>query len=55
MERIEKLAKIKFKQIGPPQPLDIMKRNANDIVISLKKVEDEALEAFIEIAEEMIK
>ena len=36
LERIERLAKIKFKKIGPPQPSDIVKSSARDIVISLK-------------------
>lgn len=36
VERIERLAKIKMKKIGPPQPVDIIKSSARDIVISLK-------------------
>lgn len=38
VERIERLAKIKMKKIGPPQPVDIIRSSARDIVISLKEV-----------------
>ena len=43
IERIERLAKIKFKKIGAPQPADIVKASARDIVISLKEVNDGVL------------
>lgn len=55
IERIERLTKIKMKKIGPPQPVDIVKSSARDIVISLKSVEDGVLEYFNDIAEEMIE
>lgn len=55
VERIERLAKIKMKKIGPPQPFDIIKSSARDIVISLKEVSEGVLEYFNEISEEMIK
>ncbi len=55
LERIERLAKIKMRKIGPPQPGDIVKASARDIVISLKTVEDSVLQFFNEIAEEMIE
>lgn len=48
------MAKIKFKKICAPQPADIVKSSARDIVISLKEVSDEVLPYFNEIAEEMI-
>lgn len=54
LERIERLTKIKMKKIGPPQPGDIVKASARDIVISLKTVEDSVLQYFNDIAEEMI-
>ena len=50
LERIERLAKIKIKKIGAPQPADIVKSSARDIVISLKEVTDEVLPYFTEIA-----
>jgi hypothetical protein len=40
------MAKIKFKKIGAPQPTDIVKSSARDIVISLKEVSDEVLPYF---------
>jgi hypothetical protein len=43
-----------MRKIGPPQPGDIIKASARDIVISLKTVEDGVLQYFNEIAEEMI-
>lgn len=49
------MAKIKIRKIGPPQPADIIKASARDIVISLKEVNDGVLEFFNDIAEEMIK
>ena len=54
LERIERISKIKMRKIGPPQPVDIVKASARDIVISLKQVEDSVLQHFNEIAEEMI-
>lgn len=50
MERIERVAKIKFKKIGAPQPIDIVKSSARDIVISLKQVKPSVLVHFNEIA-----
>jgi GGDEF domain-containing protein len=55
VERIERIAKIKMKKIGPPQPADIIKSSARDIAISLKEVNDSVLEHFNDIAEELIK
>lgn len=43
-----------MKRIGPPQPGDIVKASARDIVISLKTVEESVLQYFNEIAEEMV-
>lgn len=54
VERIERIAKIKMRKIGPPQPGDIVKASARDIAISLKEVDDSVLSYFNEIAEEMI-
>ena len=50
LERIERLTKIKIRKIGPPQPVDIIKASARDIVISLKTVDDGVLQYFNEIA-----
>ena len=55
VERIERVAKIKFKKIGAPQPVDIIKSSARDIVISLKSVNESVLSYFNEIAEEMVE
>ena len=55
IERIERVAKIKLKKIGAPQPIDIVKSSARDIVISLKSVNEGVLTHFNDIAEEMIE
>lgn len=44
-----------MKKIGPPQPVDIIRSSARDIVISLKEVSDQVIEYFADISEEMIK
>ncbi len=44
-----------MKKIGPPQPVDIIKSSARDIVISLKEVSEGVLQYFNDISEEMIK
>lgn len=49
------MAKIRMKKIGPPQPVDIIRSSARDIVISLKEVHEGVLEYFNDISEEMIK
>lgn len=55
IERIERIAKMKFKRTGVPQPGDIIKASARDIVISLKSVRDIVLPFFTDIAREMIE
>jgi ATP-dependent RNA helicase DDX21 len=50
IERIERMAKIKMKKIGPPQPVDIIRSSARDIVISLKEVSDQVIEYFADIS-----
>lgn len=55
VERIERIAKIKIKRVGPPQPTDILKASARDIVLSLKQVSETVLPYFNEIAEQMIE
>jgi hypothetical protein len=40
------MAKIKLKQIGPPQPNDILKASTRDIIISLKQVNEVMLPYF---------
>lgn len=40
-----------MRKIGPPQPADIIKSSARDIVISLKQVNESVLEYFNEISE----
>jgi ATP-dependent RNA helicase DDX21 len=54
IERIERIAKLKFKKTGVPQPTDIVRASARDIVISLKEVKDSVLHHFMDIAKEMI-
>lgn len=54
IERIERIAKMKFKKTGTPQPVDIVRASARDIVISLKSVKDAVLPHFMDIAKEMI-
>jgi ATP-dependent RNA helicase DDX21 len=54
IERIERIAKLKFKRTGVPQPTDIVRASARDIVISLKEVKDSVLHYFMDIAKEMI-
>ena len=54
LERIERVAHIKFKKIGPPQPTDIIEGSTKDIILSLKKVSENAIEPYFEIAEQMI-
>jgi hypothetical protein len=44
------MAKIKLKKTGAPQPVDIIKASARDIVISLKSVSDSVLPYFQDIA-----
>jgi ATP-dependent RNA helicase DDX21 len=53
LERIERFAKIKYEAIGAPQPVDIIKANARDIVISMKNVPQEVLPLFTDIADEL--
>lgn len=44
-----------MRKIGPPQPVDIIRASARDIVISLKTVEESVLQYFNDIAEEMVE
>lgn len=39
-----------MKKIGPPQPVDIIRSSARDIVISLKEVSDQVIEYFADIS-----
>jgi ATP-dependent RNA helicase DDX21 len=55
IDRVERVAKIKFKRVGAPQPEDIMKATARDIAISLKMVSEDVLPYFSDIAAELIQ
>lgn len=54
IDRIEAKANIKLQKIGAPQPGDIIKATARDIVQSLKNVSKEILPLFQDIASELI-
>ena len=54
MDRIEQHAKIKFRQIGAPQPQDIMRSNARDISCSFDKVSSEVLVYFQDNVKEIL-
>lgn len=55
MERIEMRAKLKFKKIGAPQPVDIIKASSRDIAMGLKNVSDDVTPYFVDIAKDLIK
>ena len=46
LERIEKIAKFKFKKIGAPQPKDLIEATLKDLTISLKSVTPTVLDNF---------
>lgn len=46
MDRIEHQAKMKFKKIGAPQPIDIMRSNARDVSCSFDNVSSDVLVYF---------
>ena len=54
IERIEMKANLKFKKVGAPQPIDILKSSIKDISIGLKDVSNEVLPHFHENAEFLI-
>ena len=54
MDRIEQHAKIRFKQIGAPQPSDIMRSNARDISFSFDKVSSDVLVYFQDNVKEIL-
>jgi len=54
MDRIERQANFKFQKVGAPQPTDIIKANARDIVTSIKKVPHEVVGLFDDIVDELI-
>jgi len=54
MDRIERKANFKFQKVGAPQPTDIIKANARDIVTSIKKVPHEVVGLFDDIVDELI-
>jgi ATP-dependent RNA helicase DDX21 len=55
MDRIEQHAKIKFRQIGAPQPQEIMRSNARDISFSFDKVSPEVLVYFKDNVKEILE
>jgi ATP-dependent RNA helicase DDX21 len=55
LERIENKAHFTFQKIGAPQPHDIIKANARDIVTGIKKVPHEVVNLFDDIADELLE
>lgn len=55
LERIERITKIQIKRIGVPQPADIIKASARDVVQSLEKVNPEVLELFEDVSNELVE
>jgi len=54
LDRIEREANFKFQKVGAPQPDEIIKANARDIVTSIKKVPHEVVGLFDDIVDELI-
>lgn len=52
---IETKAGIKLKKIGAPQPQDIIKSSAKEVIKGFEKVDDEVLELFEETAQQLIE
>ncbi len=46
LRNIEKVAKIRFKDIGPPQPDDILNRVTMDLIQHLKDIDQGPLDYF---------
>lgn len=55
IERIQKLAKVKFSKISPPQHQDIIKASSRDLVLSLQAVSKEIVDLFEPVAEEIME
>jgi len=54
IERIERIAKFKFKKIGAPQPREIIEASAREFAISFKDVHKDVLEPFKATAEDLV-
>lgn len=54
LRNIEKVANIRFKDIGPPQPDDILNRMTIDLIHHLKTIDENVLDYFEWLAGEMI-
>ena len=54
VEQIESQAGIKLQRIGVPQPEDVIKASAMDIVSNLKEVHDDVLPLFVETARALV-
>lgn len=50
IDRIQKLAKIKFLKISAPQHVDIIKASTRDLALSLKSVSAEIVKMFEPVA-----
>lgn len=53
--RIERIAKIKFKKIGAPQPHEIIEASARDIATSFSEVHKDVLQPFAATAEDLVE
>jgi len=54
VEQIEHQAGIKLQRIGVPQPEDVIKASAMDIVKNLEEVHDDVLPLFVETARALV-
>lgn len=52
--RIERIAKIKFKKVGAPQPNEIIEASARDIATSFATVHKDVLQPFASTAEDLV-
>ena len=55
VERIERIAKFKFKKIGAPQPSEIIEASARDIATSFAAVNNSVLIPFQKTAQDLIE
>lgn len=55
IEDIERQAGVKLKRVGVPQPEDVIKASAKDILHNLKNVNNDVLPMFKEAAKELIE
>nr|XP_002130533.1 nucleolar RNA helicase 2 [Ciona intestinalis] len=53
IKKVERVAGIKFKMVGPPQPKDIVKASVNDAIASLDLVDKKITAEFMKHAEQV--